>query len=429
MGFSSWLRSWIRSNLVGRGGTHRWAGKPGSFRPVPDVLEGRDLPSFAAPTTIPISQPVALVTADVNGDGKPDLIAAISNGVAVMLGQGGGRFASPVWYSTGSGADNTALAVGDLNGDGKLDIVVGNTPNFPVASPVYSGIGLLLNNGNGTFGAPQQYNVFPFGGGPSSLAVGDFNGDGLLDIAAGADGPLDYAAGGNDSVTVVRNYGLIHYTDGSSYFDFTTQTYATPGFAPGPCQVAVGDFNGDGKPDLAVTVSTIGTVWVLPNKGDGSGTFGTEQQFAVGGSPTALAVGDFNSDGKPDLAVTTATTSGTTTSYGLSVLQNLGDGTGTFAAARNYTLGGFATFIAVGDFNKDGKLDIVTTGAEMDVLLNNGDGTFGAAQKVGPAGSQVVVADFNGDGYPDLAQIDGPGGGIDVVLNNYTPPVITRHKK
>jgi hypothetical protein len=116
-----------------------------------------------------------------------------------------------------------------------------------------------------------------------------------------------------------------------------------------------------------------------------------------------------------DLAVTTTTTSGTTTSYGVSVLQNLGDGT--FAAARAYTLGGSATSIAVEDFNKDLKPDIVTAGAEMDVLLNNGDGTFGAAQKVGPAGSDVIVADFNGDGFPDLAQIDAAGTSIDLLLN------------
>src|SRR5262249_20065668 len=132
----------------------------------------------------------------------------------------------------------------------------------------------------------------------------------------------------------------------------------------------------------------------------------------------ALAVGDFNGDGKDDLAVTVVTASGTINSYGVSVLQNVGDGTGTFAAARTYTLGGSATSITVDDCNKDGKFDLVTTGTETDVLLNNGDGSFGATLKVGPAGSQVVVGDFNGDGYKDLAQIDGAGAGIDLLLNN-----------
>jgi hypothetical protein len=121
-------------------------------------------------------------------------------------------------------------------------------------------------------------------------------------------------------------------------------------------------------------------------------------------------VGDFNGDGKPDLVATAADGS-------VNVLLNKGDGTGTFGTAQVYAVGGAATSVAVGDFNHDGKLDIVTTGAEMDVLLNNGGGTFGPAQKVGPAGSSVVVADFNGDGFADLAQIDGSGTSIDVLLN------------
>jgi hypothetical protein len=121
-------------------------------------------------------------------------------------------------------------------------------------------------------------------------------------------------------------------------------------------------------------------------------------------------VGDFNGDGKSDLVATAA--DGT-----VNVLLNKGDGSGMFGAAQAYALGGAGTSVAVGDFNGDGKPDIVTAGAEMDVLLNNGGGAFGPAQKVGPAGSSVVVGDFNGDGFPDLAQFDGSGIYIDVLLN------------
>src|SRR5262249_57538896 len=96
--------------------------------------------------------------------------------------------------------------------------------------------------------------------------------------------------------------------------------------------------------------------------------------------------------------------------------EKRGKGPGPLGAGRYYGGGGGAS-VAVGDFNHDGKLDIVTTGAETDVLLNNGDGTFGTAQKVGPAGKSVVAADFNGDGFPDLAQIDPSGTSIDVLVN------------
>src|SRR5262249_14690920 len=176
-----------------------------------------------------------------------------------------------------------------------------------------------------------------------------------------------------------------------------------------PSTVAVGDLNGDGKPDLVANAPD-GTVNVLLNKGDGTGTFGTAQGYALGGAATAVAVGDFNGDGKLDIVANAA-------GGMVNVLLNKGDGTGTFGTAQGYALGGAATSVAVGDFNHDGKLDIVTTGAEMDVLLNNGGGTFGPAQKVGPAGSSVIAADFNGDGFADLAQIDGSGTSIDVLLN------------
>jgi hypothetical protein len=142
---------------------------------------------------------------------------------------------------------------------------------------------------------------------------------------------------------------------------------------------------------------------------NGNGTFGAAQTYTVGGAPTSVAVGDFNRDGKLDIV--TANSNST-----MSVLLN--NGAGTFGAAQNYAIGGPANSVAVGDFNHDGYLDVATTGAEMDVLLNNGNGTFGKYQKVGPAGNNVVAADFNGDGFPDLAQIDASQPSIDVVRNN-----------
>src|SRR5262249_24326810 len=126
---------------------------------------------------------------------------------------------------------------------------------------------------------------------------------------------------------------------------------------------------------------------------DGTGTFAAAQTYTVGGAPTSVAVGDFNRDGKLDIV--TANSNST-----MSVLLNNGDGT--FGAAQNDAIGGPGNSGAVADSNHDGSLAAATTGAEMDVLLNTGTGAFGVYQKVGPAGNNVVAADFNGDGFPDL---------------------------
>jgi hypothetical protein len=121
---------------------------------------------------------------------------------------------------------------------------------------------------------------------------------------------------------------------------------------------------------------------------NGNGTFAAAQTYTIGGSPTGVAVGDFNRDGKLDIV--TANANGT-----VSLLSN--NGNGTFATAHNYAIGGPANSVAVGDFNHDGFLDVITTGAEMDLLLNNGNGAFAAYQKIGPAGNNLVAADFNAD--------------------------------
>jgi hypothetical protein len=142
---------------------------------------------------------------------------------------------------------------------------------------------------------------------------------------------------------------------------------------------------------------------------EGKGVFGAPQTYSVGGSPTAVAVGDFNRDGKLDIVTTNSNST-------VSVLLNNGDGT--VGTVQNYAIGGPANSVAVADFNHDRALDVVTTGAEMDVLLNNVNGTFGAYQKVGTAGSNVVAADFNGDGFPDLAEIDASNSNFDVFRNN-----------
>ena len=187
----------------------------------------------------------------------------------------------------------------------------------------------------------------------------------------------------------------------------------------GPLAVAVGDFNGDGKPDLAVSnncAGGCGTVSFL--LGNGDGTFQPPVDYPVG-SPAGLAVGDFNGDGKLDLAV----------ANGDSVAILLGNGDGTFQVAVDYGTAGGTSSVAVGDFNGDGKLDLVVTNSgdnSVSIFLNSGSGTFPTRKDyaTGDYPTSVAVADFNGDGKQDLATSECgnssncAGGSASILLGN-----------
>ncbi len=229
-------------------------------------------------------------------------------------------------------------------------------------------------------------------------------------VAAGdfnGDGRVDLvvanSASNNNNVSILLGNG-----DGI----FQTAVNYTAG--AGPTGVAVGDFNGDGKADLAVTNGGSNNVSVL--LGNGDGTFQAAVNYGTGTGPFFVAVGDFNGDGKADLVV--ANYGGTN----VSVL--LGKGDGTFSPAVNYNAGGAPESVAVGDFNGDGKADLVvvnnTDPGSVSVLLGNGDGTFQAVNYGLGLGNQpqaVAVGDFNGDGKADLA-VTNYGGNVSVLLGN-----------
>ncbi|MBI3784775.1 MAG: VCBS repeat-containing protein, partial [Deltaproteobacteria bacterium] len=182
----------------------------------------------------------------------------------------------------------------------------------------------------------------------------------------------------------------------------------------GPFQVATGDFDRDGKPDLAVTNYAANTVSIL--LGTGTGIFGAATNFAAGSTPHSVAIGDFNTDGKVDLAVTNDTTNT------VSIL--LGTGTGSFGAPTSFPVGTSPWSVAVGDFNRDGVLDLTTANANagtVSILLGSGAGSFGAATdfSVGSSPQSVAVGDFNGDGTLDVATAN-LNSTVSILLGNGT---------
>jgi hypothetical protein len=412
MSVVSWLRNRKWSSTQGHRLTLGTARKPATFCPGLETLEDRDLPSFSSPITTAVYSPAAMVTADVNNDGKADLIVMDKYGGIggyVLLGKGNGQFTAPYYWSYSGGSYTaTAVAVADTNGDGKLDIVTGNDPGDGGTYGQRASISVFLGNGDGTFSGSQP---FEWGFGvsrPESITVSDVNGDGRPDvILAGYGGGVDVAIQGS-----------------SAHYPWIVQSIALNdvglNVTGSPYYIAVGDVNGDTKPDIVMAGGT--HVDVLLNTG--SGAFGAAQPYDAAGAVLSVAVGDVNGDGHLDIV----TANGDWSNYSRSVSVLQGHGDGTFGTAHVYPVGGNPNSIALGDFNNDGKLDIVTTGTEVDVLLNNGDGTFGASQAVGSAGRSVVVADFNNDGFPDLAQIDGSGASIDVLLNGVTSIKSKGHK-
>jgi len=331
------------------------------------------------PGSLPNTEGTYFVSvADLNGDGIPDLILG-SNGVSIYLGNAGGTYTSAGTISIQQAPTNYPIVIADFNGDGIPDLAV----------PLYGSndVAILLGKGDGTFAEPIMASVPGSIVDVDEIVVADFNGDGIPDLAVitNADSPtVDILVGNGDGT-------------------FTAET-TNPPISGIPLNFATGDFNGDGKMDLAVTENG-GTIAILLGNGDGTFVASGSVNSASGGSPSPIAVADFNGDGKLDIAVT----AGADTSESVSVLTGNGDGTFNSPFSNPGSTSTSVTWLQVADFNQDGAADVVLadSGGIATVFLNNGGGSLSESFLVVsglsvPYYLEVGVGDLNGDGYPDI---------------------------
>lgn len=431
------------------------------------ILLGNGNGTFAPHVDLPAVSCYDLSVADVDSDGRPDLVAIAGGSISVFFGSGGGTFEHAIQISAGpspssfaigdidgddrqdlvttdesthsvsillgsghrtfqtrmdfdAGARPTAVAIGDLDLDGRPDLAVAHTYNLSVVS-------VLLGRGDGTFGTRRD---FPAGDRSFDVAIADFDSDGAADLAI-----PDYGVYVSDNILVLLGHG-----DGT----FGTDDVLT---GRNPTSLAFGDYNADCRIDLAVANAGSHSVTLI--FGDGKGSFVSKVDLGLSLNVFAIAAADVNVDGRQDLIVTAATGgvmvllgdedgafrsrtryptgSGT---YGIAVADLdadgwpdliapdnlytntvsvlLGNGDGTFRDALHFGAGKNPFSVAIGDLNRDGKLDMAVANYGSDnvsVLAGNGDGTFGpsAEYPTGRNPRSVAITELNRDGVPDLA--------------------------
>jgi hypothetical protein len=354
--------------------------------------------------------PDAVAVGDVNHDNRPDVVAVAGNRVVVFANRGHGRFAPAAGRSTvglptspipGQSARALSLAVGDFNGDRRADIAVAFNSGVTAGTP--GGVAVLYGDGRGRF---SHERILAAGELPEQVVATDLNGDGRLDLlvadAGSAFPPLNLDSG----VTALLN-------DGRGAFLPAVSTNVRDISSP----IGLGDFDGDSRNEVVAVdqgPSIRGYNFVPVLRLNSDGTFAVSVAGDVAGPPSALTVGDFNRDGKSDIAVVLGQTE---------IATLLGHGDGTFdqpviTAPQGLEIGA----IASGDFTGDGTPDLVGTDPAtggVGVLPGHGDGTFGPPQGLpynqqGPV--SLLAGDLNQDGSPD-AVIGNAGGSITLDLS------------
>ena len=347
----------------------------------------------------------SVAVADLNADGNLDLAVANQgtsadpDSVSILLGTASGTFGAVTNYSTAPAgtAAPSSVVVGDVNGDDKPDVLT--------IDLIGEDITIFAGNGDGTLATPTRRTFDGEGADIADLALADFNGDGVLDLAWTSRLSVSVALGNGDGTFGAQN---------SVQFLFER-----------PLTIVAGDFNGDVKADIAFTgqLSTNAAIVLL---GNGDGTFGAGVGYGSGTTPNdvdALTSGDVNGDSLPDLAMANA-------AGGVTILLGNGDGSFTQAGTFGTDVPSFGAVIS--DLNVDGKPDIALTNTNANgvgVLLGTGTGTFGSATVFGTDGSpgSVSSADFDTDGRPDLVTANQTFNTVSVLLNttDIVPPQTT----
>ena len=337
-------------------------------------------------TTILLGDGARSLTARYEGGSvsmwAPSVSAAVSQTVNAQQADGFLQASgSPIAVGTGP----ATVAIGDFNGDGIADLAIANSNDNTVQ--------VLMGNIAGGFTARSPIGV---GSDPVSIAVGDFNGDGKPDLAV---------ANYNDkTLTILLGDGLGGFA----------VTGSPIGVGDNPDALGVADFNGDGVADIAVLNRANGTVIVL--LGNGSAGFPQSRLSPLAGFPVAIAAGDFNGDGNVDVAIADEADS--------HVVIMLGDGTGRLTVGSRIAVGADPKSIVAGDFNGDGKLDLATANNgsnNVTILLGDGMGGFAATNISPAAGTQpngITAGDFNGDGKLDLAVANHGSNNVSILIGD-----------
>ena len=328
--------------------------------------------------------PLAIATADFNGDQRLDLLFTNSadDSLALLLGDGHGGFRPGTRISVGREPER--LAVGDFNNDGKIDVAITHRVSGEVR--------VLLGNGEGGF---KEAFRWPNLGRCRWISAADFNHDGKLDLAI--------AQSSRNRMTILLGNGDGTFSKASEY-DTGEE----------PSALLVADFTAHGTPDIVLGDYRIGTGNTISlYRGRGDGTFGPRQVFGTGKGPLGMAVADLNGDGKPDIVTANLW-------EGVSVL--LGNASGTFARQSDAKAGAANGYVVVGDFDQDGIPDLAVLGEHsntVSLLFGKGDGQFWPKQDLstGAYPDAAVIGDFDNDGRLDLAVANTYGNSISVYLN------------